>query len=195
MYLDPTLDSWGVDTRLRKAHFLGQTSVESWDFCDLEEEASGSAYEGRRDLGNTQPGDGERYKGRGLIQVTGRYNYGQTSGRVKAYDIQRRSAEQFKDNRGPLCVLPDVDFVGRPKDLATLPMAITASCAFWKRYNLNRYADADNSFAVTYLINTVGDQKVKRKQRTEDAKRLLLEPEAREIKGAFQSATLSGSRS
>ena len=41
----------------------------------FEEIASGAAYEGRTDLGNTQPGDGKRYKGRGPIQLTGRSNY------------------------------------------------------------------------------------------------------------------------
>ena len=52
-----------------------QLAHESVSLRYFEEIASGSAYEGRRDLGNIHPGDGVRYKGRGPIQLTGRSNY------------------------------------------------------------------------------------------------------------------------
>ena len=60
---------------LRTAHFWGQIAQETDGLQTVREYASGAAYEGRADLGNTQPGDGVRFRGRGVIQVTGRVNY------------------------------------------------------------------------------------------------------------------------
>lgn len=65
----------GVKDSQQIAYVLATAQAESSMGVYLEEIASGAAYEGRRDLGNTQPGDGKRFKGRGLVQVTGRANY------------------------------------------------------------------------------------------------------------------------
>jgi len=70
------MKDYGITTPLQRAHFLAQISHESGQFKYREELASGAKYEGRvKGLGNTQPGDGKRYKGRGYIQLTGRANY------------------------------------------------------------------------------------------------------------------------
>ena len=65
----------GIKDQKAYCYLLGQLLFESGHFKYMEEIASGSAYEGRKDLGNIHPGDGKRFKGRGPVQVTGRSNY------------------------------------------------------------------------------------------------------------------------
>lgn len=76
-----------INTPERLAHFIAQVAHESANFVYREEIASGAAYEGRRDLGNTQPGDGRRFKGRSFIQLTGRANYRQ-AGNELGWDLE-----------------------------------------------------------------------------------------------------------
>lgn len=122
---------FGIDTPRRKSHFLGQVAHESAVGRYMEEIASGRAYEGRADLGNTQPGDGVRFKGRGLIQLTGRANYATYS-----QDI-------YGDDRA----------VRDPAMVARLPDAALAAGWFWRKFGLNALADTDNVRAVTRRIN------------------------------------------
>ena len=122
-----------INTPLRRVHFLAQIGHESKELIYSEEIASGRAYEGRRDLGNTQAGDGVRFKGRGLIQITGRANYS---------DYGRSRGRDFTSSTTAAQLL------------ATDPaLAVDASCWFWNEHNLNRLADRDDVLAITKIIN------------------------------------------
>lgn len=122
--------AYGVmDTPLRLAHFMPQLAHESDGFNAMEEYASGKAYEGRADLGNTQPGDGVRYKGHGPIQITGRANH-REYGRILGIDFERHPN---------LLTYPSIGLIG--------------ALAYWKKKDLNTYADRDDILTITKRIN------------------------------------------
>jgi len=127
--INNALTEYEINTSLRAAHFLAQIACESIQLTYTQEIASGIRYEGRKDLGNTEPGDGPKFKGRGLIQVTGRHNYAECA---KA-----------------LC-LPLLD---RP-ELLELPVYAAQSAGwFWKTHGLNEIADHGDVMAVTRRVN------------------------------------------
>lgn len=81
--LNSCLIRYKIDQPILIAHFLAQCGHESGGGRWMLELASGKDYEGRKDLGNTFPGDGVKYKGAGLIQLTGRYNYTRFANDIK----------------------------------------------------------------------------------------------------------------
>ena len=132
-YYSPLVKSMGeasITTKQRACCYIAQLAHESAHFNTLEEYASGKAYEGRTDLGNTQPGDGVRFKGRGAIQLTGRYNYTRAS----------------KDL--------GIDLVSNPKIVSENPdIAFKVSAWYWNKCNLNSYCDNYDFRGLTKAIN------------------------------------------
>lgn len=128
-YLNKYMPKYGVDNYLRVCHFLAQAAHEAASFRTLEEYASGAAYEGRKDLGNVNKGDGVRYKGRGIFQLTGRANY---------RDIGKKIGMDLENN----------------PELAESPeVSVLTALEYWKSRNLSPLADADNVELITRRIN------------------------------------------
>lgn len=123
----------------RIAMWLAQMGHESAGFKATEEYASGSDYEGRLDLGNTQRGDGVRFKGRSWVQITGRHNYTQLS----------------KWAHGKGIVPTPTFFVDNPTRLAEVQYAGLGPAWYWTvaRPDINRLSDNGDIVTVTYRIN------------------------------------------
>lgn len=116
---------------LRISAFLAQVAHESGELRYVKEIASGEAYEGRHDLGNTEPGDGQRFKGRGLFQVTGRANYTQCSDALF----------------GDLRLLDNPEILEKPEHAAM------SAGWFWNSRHLNQLADLEDFRGITKKIN------------------------------------------
>lgn len=127
--VNDTLVKFEINTPLRVQHFLAQVMHESLCFHYLKELASGEAYEHRADLGNTSAGDGVKFKGRGLIQITGHFNY---------IAIGKDLGE---------------DFISHPELLETPKYATLSAGWFWNKHDLNALADADDITHITKRIN------------------------------------------
>jgi putative chitinase len=130
--LDSLLPAGGIDTPLRQAHFLAQAAHETGGFRTLEEYGGPSyfaRYDGRKDLGNLQPGDGARFHGRGIFQLTGRVNY-------QAYGKRL-----------------GIDLVNNPALAASPTVSVRIAVAYWKAKGLNVWADRDDVVEITRRIN------------------------------------------
>lgn len=123
-WMNTICPAYEIDTAQEYCHFLAQACHETDHFRTLREYASGKAYEGRLDLGNTQAGDGTKFRGRGIFQTTGRANYLQLG---------------IKKGRRDL-------FINTPELLEQPEYAVWSACEYWKTRGLNdaaNHADQD----------------------------------------------------
>ena len=138
--LNEFMPLFGIEGKLRVCHFLAQIAHESGELRYSQEIASGKAYDTGRlaiALGNTPEadGDGQKYKGRGLIQLTGTANY-------------RRFNEYLKKNfEGADDVLQNPEVVETPV------YAVIAACWFFADSGCLALADKDDIRAVTKRVN------------------------------------------
>ena len=139
-YLNELMPKFGINTKLRVCHFLAQIAHDSGQFRYSQEIASGKAYDTGRlavALGNTPQadGDGQKYKGRGLIQLTGTANY-------------RRFNEYLQKN-----FEDKTDVLKSPEVVATPYYAVLTACWFFMVSGCLALADKDDIKAVTKRVN------------------------------------------
>lgn len=131
--LSAAMELYDIGTPVRQAAFLAQVGHESGRLVYVKElwgpTDAQKRYEGRKDLGNTQAGDGFKYRGRGLIQITGRANYS-------------TAADALNE--------PLIDF---PEILEQPDIAALSAAWFWNSRGLNAMADAGDFEKITRRIN------------------------------------------
>jgi putative chitinase len=132
-YIEAAMAEYDINTPKRQAAFLAQIGhesgglhwvVELWGPTNAQKR-----YEGRADLGNVRPGDGFRFRGRGLIQTTGRFNYEKTGEAL------------------------GVDLIANPKKLGQFRLAARSAGWYWKTKGLNELADSGDFERITKRIN------------------------------------------
>lgn len=149
------MEAGKINNRRRQAAFLAQIGHESGSLVyskELGGDKYFEKYNGRADLGNTQPGDGPRFAGRGLIQVTGRANYA------------RASQALFGDDR----LLKTPELLEQPE------WAAKSAVWYWSTRNLNALADADRFTDITRAINGGTNGLEDRKKRYRQALSVLV---------------------
>lgn len=129
------LTKFEINTVPRLIAFFMNILHESGSMRFMEEQSSGKQYENNKGLGNIAKGDGERYKGRGLGQVTGRLNYTAFNHWAKGHGIT-------------------VDFVANPEKLSEPQYAVLSAFWFWEVNNLSRLADNGDYRGVASVWNT-----------------------------------------
>ena len=159
-FLTAAVSEFGIDQPARTAAFLAQLAHESAQFKFMEEIWGPTAAQRRYEppdklattLGNTEPGDGFRFKGRGPIQVTGRANY-----------------RRFGDLLG-------LDLVATPAQAASPEVAFRIAALFWSKKGLNELADRVTPEAfreITRRINGGFNGLAERQRFYETAKTVL----------------------
>jgi len=136
--LNAALRLAGCTTVNRAAMFCAQVGEESISLTAPTELASGAEYEGRADLGNTERGDGVRFKGRGFIQITGRANY--------------RGLSKWAHSKG---LVPSATyFIDHPAQLATDKHVWLGPIWYWTvARSMNHFADAKDIEGATRAVN------------------------------------------
>ncbi|MCP1651705.1 glycoside hydrolase family 19 protein [Pseudomonas nitroreducens] len=131
--LNRAMQRYKIDSAVRQAAFLAQIGHESGQLRYVREiwgpTPAQQKYEGRGDLGNTEPGDGKRFMGRGLIQITGRDNY-------------RKVAAAL-----------GIPLLSSPELLEQPEWAVTSAAWWWADRGLNEIADSGDFEKLTRRIN------------------------------------------
>jgi predicted chitinase len=135
--INRALQVYTINNQLRAAAFLGQIAHESGELKFMEEIWGPTDVQKRYEppgtlatkLGNTQPGDGKRFKGRGPIQITGRANY-----------------KRYGDLLG-------LDLIGKPEQAATPAVGLSIAGMFWRTNGLNALAELGDYKEITRRIN------------------------------------------